>query len=176
MKKLMIAVIGLIVSAQAHAGLPNSRILPKQPALVSNLTKFTLQQGSTLEQTGIVGGSLKIDQSNKNISLTLFGRNNCPPNAMCLVGPMTFQYEAKLLTIETNNCGSIVYHATSNLLPVDGILTDIIVTDNTTNTCKTFVALPATEVVLTTETLRQQSSDKSYMTGEKLQLLGLHTL
>lgn len=168
MKKLMISAL-LILSSQAFAGRLPVQLIPMQhPALtgISQLTHFNLQKDTALGKGLVSEGEVTVNLVD-SIKLTLEG-NVCPKNAMCLVGPTIYSFEAKFQTIEKNACGATVYHGETDLRPVDGTLTDIIVVDNSTATCKTLVALPATEVILTTQSLRQDAPEKHYMTGTSL--------
>src|SRR5262245_33662845 len=102
-------VIGLILvlvpTLSAHA------VEQKNSATVlqADISAVYLQEGGLLQKQEITSGTVRIDRKEKEITLTLFGGPHCPPGAMCLVGPMIYEYSAKLVSVKRNECNEKVF-------------------------------------------------------------------
>jgi hypothetical protein len=149
------AILGLLVMftvSQAHAGFPGF-VNRGRPVVVPQLLRVAqmtdIQVDPNLELGNVVGALTSVDPAGKaTLSLTV---NNCPPKAMCLVGPMTFNIELPIISDVVDSCGVNVITAEKDQRPVDGMLKRITIRDNSKVTCESIAPLMPTEVVYETE-------------------------
>ena len=83
-----------------------------------------------------VSGTVTLDYIRGSINVLLVGKNNCPPNAFCIRGPITARLTATMVSRERLSCGQNVYKAEKNDLAVDGYDVSIKVSDMTHLVCR----------------------------------------
>lgn len=100
--------------------------------------------------TNYTGGSLNFDGRVGQVELTLQPKMPaCPEGMACAqVMPEPVSYLLEGATTEIDNCGIIRTRVQKDDRPVDGIFLSVIINNNRNNTCPTFVALPALDVIV----------------------------
>lgn len=163
MQKLILA-LTVLAGLQAHARTHNPKLNE-----FAELNKFQFQTGSSLAQRDISYGSVSVDTVSKKIRLVLQPAFHCPAGAMCaMVMPMAIEFEVPLQSIERGGCQEVIYKGAHNMMPVDGALTEITVTDNRNNMCESFAIIPLTEVQLHTQVPRPYRDENHVMQGESM--------
>lgn len=100
----------------------------------------------------ITGGEVTLDYTKNTLSVGLDSAPKCEEGFACpqfMINALSV--ELPIVEKHVTDCGSTVIVAQKDLRPVDGALSKLVLTDNTTNHCPTFVALPATHVQYTTQ-------------------------
>lgn len=110
----------------------------------SNLETFSIAGNSPLSHLDIFAGNVQVDLAKKKIHLSFDFSPECPPNAFCAQGHQTITLP--LVQNYTNVCNIKVYKALKDMMPADGVRKEILVHDNSNNTCPTFAALFETQV------------------------------
>ena len=143
--------------------------------LEASLDQFQLDPIHTQSYASPVHGTIVLDLGAKTAELTVNYRRSCPPRMACpAVMPAPRVVTVPITHVTTDTCGSVVYHASRDKRPVDGVFSALTITDNTGNRCPHFhfVAMAATEVVYETSFYnrinRGESSGISKMTGGAL--------
>ena len=145
MKKLMMSfavMMTLVAAANAEA-----RSLKFKET--STFTKFDFQNASSLSEKKIRQGSVTVSHATNSITIVLNPAFYCPPNMMCAqVMPRPIEYTAQNMQATQGNCGETIYSALTDKLPVDGLRVEITVVDHSTDHCKYFAPVAATETKL----------------------------
>ncbi|MDZ4661924.1 MAG: hypothetical protein SGJ18_09950 [Pseudomonadota bacterium] len=143
-------------------------------ALSANLTKWNLDQQLSYAND-IESASVSVDLITKKINLTLNKKFYCPPEVYCAQSmPAPIIISLPLVTIQSGICGTTVYIAEENKLPVDGIRQMLKVHDNRefSSHCLAIQSFPETAVVYETERYgrmnRQIFKTHSTLAGEAL--------
>jgi hypothetical protein len=162
MKVQMLGLLAVLVTTQVNA---RSILIDTYQA---ELTRFEFQ-GDDVFSKKIETGTVTIHRAEKQISIYLVGENNCPKGAMCaaFVGPRVYEYQAKLISTKRNACGALVYKALSDLRPVDGMRTEITVTDHSSDVCE-YVIRDVTEIELNVTLPRPSHTQSAYLGGKAL--------
>lgn len=159
MKKLTAVLGTLIIVLAANTSMART-LHPLTYVLNANIESMDLDVDSNLNEMTIYGGQIKVKQVRREIAIELNHAPDCPVGMACpevlyvheIVLPIKNQY--------TDRCGATVYVAERNMMPADGTHDVITVTDNTTNICPTFVALPETSVVYTVSFYNRFTAEK----------------
>lgn len=98
-------------------------------------------------------GIVRIDHA--QLLITLIIQQNmplCPQDMMCIqMMPAPLVIELPLVAKQTDSCGTVTYTARLDQRPVDGLLQELVVKDNTKFNCIAVGEIPATEVEYTTQ-------------------------
>lgn len=116
----------------------------------AELTTFNFQAGSMHSRNEVTGGYVAIGvYAEKNITLRVDFKSNCPPGAMCIaMMPIPLEVTVPVQSVTVGSCGETIYEGLVDQRPVDGIMQKLTVVDHRTDTCKYFIAVPPTEVTL----------------------------
>ena len=147
-----------------------------QASLVENyyadLNQFQIQPGTYLEKQ-LEGKDFTANIAITpitDITLSIFPVFKCPQGLFCPA--VAIAYEPITFTVPMHkrfigHCGEMIFTGRVDQRPVDGVMTDITVIDNTTNTCKTFVMLPATQVIVQRQSLLQANPERHVFSGNE---------
>ena len=106
------------------------------------------------------GGSIDIDMTKGEISLTIYQSIDCPPNMACIaLMPAPLRISLPLVSTETTSCGDVIYTAMKDKTPADGALETLRVVDHTKNECLHTRMLPATAITYSTYIMRWMPED-----------------
>jgi hypothetical protein len=146
-----------------------------QASMVENyyadLTTFQFQKGTQLEQltTGFdVNANVSITPIS-DISVSIFRSYHCAHGMMCpaiAYAPITYSVTKPTRSVGT--CNETIFTGKVDGRLVDGGMTKITVIDNSTNTCKTFVMLQPTVVILEVQGPREAKSQRHVLNGNAL--------
>jgi|GEM_PF-4519757 len=140
MKNVMIGLLAL-VSAPVFASM--------LPFYQTQLDKFQFQPGSDLSKMHINHADVSVAPQYGSLTLTLNHEVKCVAGKMCpAISYAPLLYQVPTQVAQEGACHELIYSGVEDNRGNGGELIQITVTDNTTNTCKTYVALPATEVIL----------------------------
>lgn len=139
----------LLLTALIVTGLGLSVVVVAQPAGAfkvqsAHLNDFQVSENSHLTHLDIFAGNIQVDTARKNIHLSFDFTPDCPINAFCVQGHKSITLP--LIDFYTNACNIKVYRGLKDMMPVDGVRTEITVYDNSENTCPTFAPLAETQV------------------------------
>jgi hypothetical protein len=137
---------------------------------ISSLNNFQMDGSSTMLKNVRAGylQMLLTDKGTPTMALTMYRPFFCPPGKMCaMVMPLPLTVQVPVLDIQTNQCGITTYSGLADMPDHSGAVQKLTVTDNTSNTCPTLVALPETEVTYEVDVPRGETS-VSHMHGDKL--------
>ena len=103
----------------------------------AELSTFNIKPNTFLADKNIQAGSIVIDRVQKELTLTLFTRSNCPEGAFCFVMPMMTLITLPLDSVFVNRCNEVIYR--SQLAPALGgvghALAQLFVTDRSASLC-----------------------------------------
>jgi|GEM_PF-3817577 len=167
-KTFELALISVALVA-AWVGVATAAERPYARAIYNaELTRFQMDRNLELDGT-VHKGRLQLDLVRNIATVQLFSGFYCPPGRICAqVMPEPRVYSARIVSMKKDQCGGTLTVARRDDRPRDGLAVQIEITDNTTNNCRTFMALPPTQVVVKTATLRGGAGTRSVMTGEAL--------
>jgi hypothetical protein len=122
------------------------------------------------------GGQITLDLTARQATLTLYQPYFCPVDAICIaMMPAPVKIDLPLISKRRDSCGIVVYTALRDARPVDGILEVLEISDNTRNTCPTFVQLAPTDVSYRTAFVSRmngvEGKTHSQFEADKLSLL-----
>ena len=143
----------LVLGSFANAGVPDMRpqpdIMPLRGTRTAVLDNMNLDKDWSLTEY-VVGASVSMNYVESTLTLT-FKVSNCPKGAMCIVPTeiRDVEYSAPIVNTSTDSCGSLIVLAKEDDRPVDGILTEIELKDNSAMTCD--IVVPATVVNFKTQ-------------------------
>ena len=114
-------------------------------------TRISIQKGTLLAGKNITSGSVSVDLRGRGeLTVNLQPAFFCPADMICpQVMPAAIQYSVELQKISTGTCGETIYSGSMGQNVADGIRTSITVVDHSTDECKYFAPIDATEVTLT---------------------------
>lgn len=152
MKNAILGLFAMVTVTQAYAGLPGGNLRGRpSPGFVRVTEMSNLQVDANLEANlggRVVAALVTIDlNGTATLSLTV---NNCPPNAMCIAGPMTSNIELPIVSDIVDSCGTNIIVAEEDLRRADGNMARLTIRDNIKNTCPTAQVLMPVEVVYET--------------------------
>lgn len=128
MKKLLI-LLSLAFSLSSFSSAEARSMIAAQTA------EFTHINYGNGQGENYVAGNVTLNFISGKIKVFLIGENNCPINAFCIKGPDTESLSAPIVERKIGACGQIIYVATKNDMPVDGVNLTITVMNMTRLTC-----------------------------------------
>ncbi|MBI3558743.1 MAG: hypothetical protein HY074_20945 [Deltaproteobacteria bacterium] len=138
-----LGLVGAQLPAQARSLMP--------PVWSAELTRIHLDEQLPYKDS-VVGAEIEINYAARKATLTLMRKFSCPVGQFCAqVMPMPIVIELPIVDRNVDECGSKLIKAAKDLRRVDGALQTLAIRDNTANHCPSFVARPATEVIMKSE-------------------------
>lgn len=163
MKKLILSAAVLMSTVAAVQS--EARSLQNQ--ISAQLTKFDIQNASSLSDNRIKNGTISVDLLSKNITLSLEPAFHCPKGMMCAqVMPRPIVFQAGGLQMTTGSCNESIMTAMTDNRDVDGNLVRLTVVDNSNNTCRYFAPIASTEVQLDIVTTRDAQEAHRFEAGK----------
>lgn len=148
MKKIILTPMLVLGALSAHAAFALTPAPRYERAVLTSLNiDRNLPHLSKMNE-----GDLEVDYRQQEVVLHLY-QNLCPPSDRAcpeIVQPRE-EIRLPLTEVSTNECGVRIFKAERDSRPADGELQTLIVEDNSNNSCPTYVALPPTGIVYTTE-------------------------
>jgi hypothetical protein len=163
MKNLILTFAMVLVGGTAQASMVES--------YRSNLTTFQFQKNTALGlemEKSVVSGMISVTPIS-DITLSIYHQYKCEMGQMCpaiAYAPITYQVPVK--SVKIGGCKERIYSGSTDLRLKDGSYTKIVVVDNRTNICESFVAIPATQVTLFTTQGVEGAIERHTMTGESM--------
>lgn len=139
------------------------------PFYHAQLDKLQFQPGSDLAQMHFSVATVSVAPQYGNLTLSLNRTIKCVSGKMCpaiAYAPLVYQVPAQ--TAQEGACHEMIYSGVQDDRANGGELIQITVTDNTLNTCKTYIALPATEVILEIQGGPQNVNEHHILDGARL--------
>ncbi len=138
----------------------------------ADLNQFQIQPGTELSKIFVnstVSAAVQVTPM-LDISVSFFRSYKCPKGLFCPA--IAIAYEPVTYTVEkpvryVGNCKELIFEGEVDQRRVDGSRTKITVIDNTTNICKTYVALPATQVVLELQGPRSEVAERHVLSSDE---------
>ena len=135
---------------------------------VLGLDTFYFQPGSQLAKTQVDYAGVQIDLDAKVATLTLYRHSHCAPGVMCILSvPAPIVYSLPIHSVQTGGCNEVIYTASTDHRPVDGVLTQLTIVDNSKNYCKSVMAIFTTVAQLKIEGSRPHISEHHTIQGFK---------
>lgn len=160
MNKILIALALIFMAGTAQASMVES--------YTANLKTFDFEPGSLLASANVTSGTVDVEPIS-NITLTLFRSVKCNTGFACpRIAYAPIVYQVRVKKVSTGNCGERVYTGSSDDGSQNSITTKVTVIDNTHNTCKYTMIVPATEVKLMIEGGEQNLQEYHSMTADRL--------
>ncbi len=140
MKNLIFALIAAATFSASAAGSGGS----------IEFTRIEIEKGTLLAGKNITAGSVTVDLRGRGeLTVKLQPAFFCPKDVICPeVMPAAIEYSVELQNISTGSCGETVYSGVMGQNVADGIRTAITVVDHSSDKCKYFAPIDATEVTL----------------------------
>jgi hypothetical protein len=169
MKNAMISLALFVASLSANA----TSLHPDTFVQAARLTDIRMDKGYT---DTVVAAQIQVNMVTKVARLTLKHPTICGSARVgqpaCLGFRSDTVIEVPIVSSHIDTCGSRVITARKNMMPVDGPLVQLVIKDNRTMTCKTFVAVPGTEVYYKMQFYNRFQggliTQESVLTGESL--------
>ena len=157
-----------LFSSFAHA----TSLHPDTFSQSAKLLTWNFENDSFLASKNVRGGTVTVNAVKKEVSIRFDLRNNCPPNAFCLAYIPTYEITLPLKKVETDSCGSVIYTAERNMLPVDGTHEKLVVTDVSHSYCEMVYVAPT--MIKYSESFFDRLNGKfvktkSHMTADRLE-------
>ena len=136
------------------------------------LVRFHMDDALDIHESKVDSGEVLVKLEEKKVSLTLLGRNNCPPGAYCIMMvPTVLKVELPIVSSQKDSCGITTIIAETEAKIPGSKIERVEIRDNSKNKCPHIIGLAATEVIY--ETAQAVKSEKaktrSKFEGERLE-------